>query len=78
LVVADSTIFGFTATFTRLSIINIPFALFREQEIGLIHFDDALEDFSRNLFQSGKNFMPSVKQGYMSYLIMQQLGTFPQ
>jgi hypothetical protein len=78
LVVTDATIFSFATTFTGLAFSDIPVALFREQEVGLIHFDDALECFGWNLFQSGKNFMPPVKQGYMSYLIMQQLGTLPQ
>jgi len=76
LIITDATIFSLAATFTGLTIGDIPFALFRKQEICFIHFDDSLERYGRNLFQCGKNLMPPVNQSYMCYFIMQQLCTF--
>jgi hypothetical protein len=42
-------VLSFTAALTRLAFGNISPALFRVQEVGLIHFDNTLECFGRNL-----------------------------
>ena len=58
---ANATIFGFFTTFKWLTFGNIPLALFRVQKVGLVHFNNTLKWFERNLLQSGKKLMPPVK-----------------
>lgn len=43
-----------TTTVTGLTVGDVPFSLFRKQEINFIHFDDSLARFGWDLFQCGQ------------------------